>query len=69
MRRQPIESLTQHPRQGLELMRRLQKQAGPSLERKVVHTLGVAGGLKGFKHRSDLARFLETTSGQLGRGG
>lgn len=36
---------TQHPRQGLGLVRKLQK----GLERRVVHILEVTGGLEGFK--------------------
>lgn len=50
-------------------MRRLQKQAGTSLERRVVHILEVARGLKGFKQRKDLVRFLERSSGELGKSG
>lgn len=56
---------TRHPRQGLGLVRKLQK----GLERRVVHILEVAGSLKGFKQRRDLARFLDHLSSWVEMGG
>lgn len=41
----------------------MQKQAGPSLERKVVRILEIAASLKGFTQGRDLVRFLERSAG------
>ena len=56
----------QHPRQGPGLVKRLQEQVGHCRNERSPYP--TCSYLKGFKQRRDLAKFLESSSGQLGWG-